>query len=74
MGSSIISTSEKDTCLLLLDDDDGDEWEIGERLLEPNEEMDESKFIGVDDEVRDENDMMSMMYVCMYACEREKIL
>jgi hypothetical protein len=50
---------EKHTCLLLLSEDD--EWHDGERLLEPNEEVDMSKFTDVDEELRDENDMMPLM-------------
>jgi hypothetical protein len=65
MGSSIISTSEKDTCLLRIDDDE--ECEDGERWLEPNWEVDRLKFNDVDEELRGENDMMPNVCVCSLA-------
>jgi hypothetical protein len=70
MGSSIISTLEKHTRLLLQLFDD-DEWDDdSERLLEPNEEADLLKSTDVDEEFREENDMMAYLRVCSYECDK----
>lgn len=46
MGSSIISTSENDTCTFLEDDE-----EDGERPVDPKDEAEESRLQDVDDEL-----------------------
>jgi hypothetical protein len=54
MGSSMISTSEKETLFFL----EEEEEEAGDRLVSPNEAVDESKFKDLAEELRDGKDMV----------------
>jgi hypothetical protein len=67
MGSSMISTSEKETWCFLEEEDE----EAGDdRLMSPIEAVDESKFKDLAEELRDEKDMVQ---AARLKCDDEQI-